>query len=232
MIHGLTGDHSQMGKYDSLAQMLSQRGITSLRFDCRGRGKSKNAGEFTIRHMIDDIRLAYQYLIEDLKGKTGTDSSKAFFVARGEGVFSAFIALYSYPIIAKICWAAIPYPLTSREIQGHYHEYRQHGFATLEISVDESYRLESDFFEDLREFDDAYHFVNRDDKILFIHPEKDEIHPLKYIEEFIEKIQEKIKLEQPPLLRLIKDAGHPHQEKAYLDYYLTHTINFVDTYII
>ncbi len=213
IVHGLTRGYSQ---FDSVAGMLLESGVASLRFDCRGRGGTE--GEFTLKSMTEDIKDAWTHL------KQSCPQVPLITLARGEGAYCTIMALWREEVAAKIFWAPIFYPRTSRELQGHIHEFRQNGFAILKLPDGESYYMGKQFFIDLDTADDAYHFVMADDKILIISPERDQIVPLPYVHEFLEKVRPK--LAASPELQVL-DATHPHTDLKYPNNYAPTTIEFI-----
>ncbi len=61
MAHGLTGDKSEHGYFDRVAEELNQVGYNVLTFDFTGRGESE--GEtIRIRGQIEDLETAISYL--------------------------------------------------------------------------------------------------------------------------------------------------------------------------
>lgn len=68
LVHGITTDRNEDGFYTDLANLLSKRGISSLRFDLRGHGKSEGRYEdVTLCGVINDVGAAVNELRKYLK---------------------------------------------------------------------------------------------------------------------------------------------------------------------
>jgi len=225
LVHGFTGDHSQKGRFDTLAEELCRWGCCSLRFDARGRGRSM--GEFTVITMMEDIEAAYQYLAE----QGFIDTSMLFVVARGQGAYCSLAALKNHDILAKVFWGAILYPKTSRELQGDYHSLRERGYAEVVISKEEVYRLEKSYFDSLEGLTHPLDCVSDGDNLLFIHAEDDDIAPFEHVEEFVGKLNRQ---DRRGVVELRKLAGlrHMHHVEAYTPDYITYTVNFVGRMLV
>ena len=65
LMHGIPSEKNEWGFYSDMANVLSQNGFASLRFDFRLNGENTNDGsmkELTLSGMIMDIEAAYQLL--------------------------------------------------------------------------------------------------------------------------------------------------------------------------
>lgn len=68
LVHGITTDRNEDGFYTDLAKLLSKKGVSSLRFDLRGHGKSDGKyEEVTLCGVINDIGAAVNELRRYLK---------------------------------------------------------------------------------------------------------------------------------------------------------------------
>jgi len=213
-VHGLTRGQ---GQFERAADMLCEQGFASLRFDSRGRGQSE--GVFTLRNMIDDIRHGLSFL------RSAWPSTPLAMVARGEGAYCSIMATWRVSMSAKIFWAPIFYPRTSRERQGHMHEFRQRGFAVLRLSPEEQYWMGKEFLNDLDAHDDAWNFVNSEDRLLVVHPAADAISPVEYVNEFLDQINPRLVI--PAALELLDARPHPHVDKNFPSAYETATLRFL-----
>ncbi|MBU0459740.1 alpha/beta hydrolase [Patescibacteria group bacterium] len=197
MIHGLTGN---MTGFNVLASELSERGITSVMFNCRGAGQLQVS--LTIDSMIEDIRDAYQF------ANTRYKNSKFVVVARGIGALASLIALkQNVNIFMKIYWAGIFYTRTEVEIeyQRLAGQIKSKGIAEI-ITPSKIYKISSSYLESLKckEYI-AHKYVNEKDNLIIIHPEHDEVSLLSSVEEFIRNIGTGVKRK----LITIPEATHP-----------------------
>ncbi len=63
MIHGLTGDKDEHGRFSKAAERFCQEGFCVLRFDCRGTGESDGKFEdMTIETEVEDLLAAIDYI--------------------------------------------------------------------------------------------------------------------------------------------------------------------------
>lgn len=85
LVHGLTGDKDQKGRYVQLEELLAEQNIASLRFDMRGRGETP--GYLTPLTAVEDVRSAAKWLRSCHAERPG------FVVARGEGAYASLVAL-------------------------------------------------------------------------------------------------------------------------------------------
>lgn len=218
LVHGLTGDKDQKGRYVELAELLAEKGISSLRFDMRGRGET--SGYLTPLTAIEDIRTAGVWLGNQFPNLPG------LVVARGEGAYASLVALGQNSVWRHmICWEAILFPRTSRELQGDYHAYRETGRASLNLPDGSIIDFTADYFEALEKLPSVYSAVRQNLQLTFIHSPNDMIAPLKYVKEFCSKARGV----QSKIVSLENVADHMHIEKEFVDEYLALTMNAVDS---
>jgi len=93
-------------------------------------------------------------------------------------------------------------------------QYHQNRIAILGISANENCRFGKHFFKDLDSVDDAYRCVSPDNRALVLRPEGDEIAPLTYVREFLEK-KGLVQLKILPQLELLAFSLHPHRDQSY-----------------
>ena len=68
LVHGITTDRNEDGFYTDLANLLSKQGISSLRFDLRGHGKSGSKyEEVTLCGIMNDIEAAVNEIHRSVK---------------------------------------------------------------------------------------------------------------------------------------------------------------------
>ena len=128
------------------------------------------------------------------------------------------------PLPAPGC--AILYPITSREIQGDYHEFREKGRAEVVISSEEKFILEKNYFDTLEDLERPYDCVNAQNNLVFIHAKDDEIASIKYVQDFLSTLRGR---EHRGVLELIELEGlkHMHHISSYSQDYVTITINVI-----
>jgi dienelactone hydrolase len=92
-LHSFDHDRDAYGKYlyPGLAQIISERGMATLRIDLRGRGKSREGRDLhsfspqEIAKLYLDVRAALAFL----ESQTGVDVSRIGIVAEGESAEAA-----------------------------------------------------------------------------------------------------------------------------------------------
>jgi len=119
---GLTGDFSMSGSLDELADALAGCGWSSLRFDYRGRGRSRGSAKTpTVNTMCEDVQSVYDYATE----RFGRPPSAV--IARGFAARLVLEVLRGRPEAPFLLWAPIVWLRTSLEMRGRLHELRRRG---------------------------------------------------------------------------------------------------------
>ncbi|GGO21954.1 alpha/beta hydrolase family protein [Deinococcus humi] len=107
MVHGFTGnriDHHRLLTLQS--RVLAERGIASLRFDCRGSGDSQgDFSEMTVSREVEDVRAAADYI----RAQPNIDPERVMLLGYSMGGMVATLAAEAVRAHRLLLWApALP----------------------------------------------------------------------------------------------------------------------------
>ncbi len=194
--HGLTGHKESCDQY---ATGLAKIGYISMIFDMRGHGQSPgNVGDFSLRNFLDDCKNAYDYFAV----VKGIDKDNISFVATSMG--SCLAANLSINKKARNLVLRAPADYPNKVFDEPTIE---HGGENLDTK---KWRHEKKDFGDSFALQAVHSF---DGNILFIESEKDDLVPHTTVENYINAVKNKAKVDHV----LIKGAPHSIKEGKFRD---------------
>lgn len=107
MVHGYTGNRIETHRlFILLSRLLVQRGIASLRFDCRGSGESQgDFSEMTVSREVQDVQAACEYV----RRQPGLDAQRVMLLGFSMGGMVATLAAPVVQAHRLLLWApALP----------------------------------------------------------------------------------------------------------------------------
>lgn len=106
LVHGLTGDRHEGGRFDKAAQVLNSSGFIVFRFDFSGSGESDD-DTLTIEKQVDDLKCAIAYVRE-----RGLGDVALLGLSLGACVCAQ---VYDDEIRAMVFWAPVTHAASSPE---------------------------------------------------------------------------------------------------------------------
>jgi pimeloyl-ACP methyl ester carboxylesterase len=199
MSHGFTGDKSEWGRFDKVAQSLNQAGYNVLTFDFSGCGESDD-DTLTVDKQVDDLKSAIKFI--KLKGyqKIG------LFGHSLGGLIS--LKCYTPEIVTMVLWAPvtnkIKYKLDKRYSEEQLLELDQKGYITKkrDKGIRKKILIDKQMLSDRKSVNPKDLLKNIDCPVLIIHGKQDESVPYTDSEKARELLSDQSRLE------LIDKADH------------------------
>lgn len=196
-MHGWTSNKERSFQY---AEALVKLGYICFLFDMRGHGKSDgNIKEFTIRDFFDDVLGAYDYL----KSMEGVDENNISAVGSSFGGY--LVALLSDKRLLKDISLRVPADYADEEFD--LLKYKSTGFNNQEIMKWRNIRRPADATMALRAVHEFKGYIQ------IIESEKDTVVPHAIIQNYLDAVKDKDKLNYA----VIKDAPHSAKEQKHKD---------------
>jgi pimeloyl-ACP methyl ester carboxylesterase len=203
MSHGFTGDKSEWGRFDKVAEALNQSGFNVLTFDFSGSGESDD-DSLTVDKQIDDLNSAIKFV------KSKDYKRIGLFGHSLGGLIS--LRCYTSEIVTMVLWAPVTnkvkYTWDKRYSKEQLQELRETGYITKirDVGVRRKIIIDEQMLKDRETVDQKDLLKNIDCPILIIHGKKDESVPYSDSEEAIKLLSSNSKLE------LVDEAGHGFYE--------------------
>jgi len=219
MSHGFTGDKSELGRFDKVAESLNQTGYNVFTFDFSGCGESDD-DTLTIDKQIDDLK----YAIAFVKSK-GYKKIGLFGYSLG-GLLS--LKCFTPEIITMVLWAPvtnkIKYTWDKRYSKKQLQELDEKGYITKtrDNGVRKTILIDNQMLKDREIVNQKDLLENIDCPILIIHGKEDASVPYTDSEEAMKLLSKDSKLE------LVDKADHGFYEyidviiKLSNDWFLNH----------
>lgn len=173
LLHGFTGIRDEWGRFNKLAENLSNEGFANLRIDMRGSGESE--GKFrdtTVYTEKDDALAAIDYLTKQGYEKIGL-------VGLSLGGLVSLLTILEIEISAMCLWAPAIYYKAERHLRGKEKELDERGYIiTFSVMSGEPFEVDKKFFETLNEINTDGVLGKVKCPTLIIHGERDENVPI------------------------------------------------------
>ncbi len=199
MSHGFTGDKSEGGRFDKIAESLNKIGYNVLTFDFSGCGESDD-DTLTVNKQVDDLKSAIKFVKSKGYKKIG------FLGYSLGGLIS--LKSYSPEIVTMVLWAPvtnkIKYNWDKRFSKEQLKELEEKGYI-IKIknkSVRKKVLIDKQMLKDRESVNQKELLKNIDCPILIIHGKQDMNVPYKDSEEAIKLLSKNSKLE------LVDKADH------------------------
>lgn len=199
MSHGFTGDKSEWGRFDKVAESLNQSGYNALTFDFSGSGESDD-DTLTVDKQVDDLNSAIKFV----KSK-GYQNIGLFGHSLG-GLIS--LKCFTPEIVTMVLWAPVTNKIKSTWDKSYSKEQLQEldekGYITKtrDKGVRKTILIDKQMLKDREIINQKDLLKDIDCPILIIHGKQDESVPYSDSEEAIKLLSNDSKLE------LVDKADH------------------------
>ena len=203
--HGLYSD-KESDKFIAIGKCFAKEGITVLRFDFRGCGKSNGKIEdTTITGRREDLHAALSFI---RRHNPSISQNIGLLGSSMGGHISLLVASYEKNIKGVVAWAT-PF-----------------SFDGLREAIDNSNspRLKQGFYHDAKHYD-AADFVSRVNNIMLIHGDSDETVPLDHAKRLYQSAKE------PRRLEIVKGADHTFSNLELRENAISSSLNWFQRYL-
>lgn len=185
MAHGFTGDRTEWGYFDQVANYLNESGYNVLKFDFAGSGESEDE-PISISSQVEDLATAVEYMIS-----RGIDSIGLYGHSQG-----GLVALKNHALADTMVLTS---PVTSssanygekRLSEDQKEELESKGMWTVERKKGprDKYVIDGGIVDEKESIDQNKILEDVTEPVLIIHGDKDEVVPLEHSRKAAEKLE-------------------------------------------